>query len=103
MVVAVPAAAAGGGGGGGGGGSLGLALCLQRLQRLAHLLVARSQVWLLLAQPGEQRLDAEVGIGHVQTPKRPQTFTLPQAQEDDNKRKNSERRAPQSVRRSRTC
>ena len=34
-----------------------LALSLQRLQRLADLLGGRSQVWLLLLQLGEQRLE----------------------------------------------
>eukprot|EP00964_Phaeocystis_antarctica_P016863 scaffold9290_cov63-Phaeocystis_antarctica.AAC.8 len=47
-------------------GGLGLALRLQRVQRLANLLGARSQVW-LLPQLGEQRLEAEVGISHVQS------------------------------------
>eukprot|EP00964_Phaeocystis_antarctica_P026203 scaffold14741_cov55-Phaeocystis_antarctica.AAC.3 len=50
-----------------GGGGLGsLALGLQRLQRLADLLGGRSQVWLLRPQLGEQRLEAEVGLGHSQ-------------------------------------
>eukprot|EP00964_Phaeocystis_antarctica_P070991 scaffold43251_cov58-Phaeocystis_antarctica.AAC.3 len=46
-------------------GSLAL-LRLQRCQRLADLPGGRSQVWLLLPQLGEQRLEAEVGIGHSQ-------------------------------------
>ena len=45
------------------GGGLGsLALCLQRIQRLASLLGGRSQVWLLLPQLGEQRFEAEIGL-----------------------------------------
>ena len=65
----------GGDGGGGGGGSvgggggvcLGLALRLQHLhEHLADLPGARSQVWLLLSQLGEQRLEAEAGISHAQ-------------------------------------
>ena len=43
-----------------------LALGLQGLQRLADLLGGRSQVWLLLPQLGEHRLEAEVGLGHSQ-------------------------------------
>ena len=41
-------------------------LRLQRRQRLAHLLVARGQVGLLLPQLGEQRLGAELGMSQVQ-------------------------------------
>ena len=43
-----------------------LALGLQGLQRLADLLGGRSQVWLLLPQLGEHRLETEVGLGHSQ-------------------------------------
>eukprot|EP00964_Phaeocystis_antarctica_P041744 scaffold23893_cov63-Phaeocystis_antarctica.AAC.3 len=43
-----------------------LALRLHRRQCLAVLLVAHSQVWLLLPQLGEQRLWAEVGVSQVQ-------------------------------------
>eukprot|EP00964_Phaeocystis_antarctica_P028384 scaffold16007_cov65-Phaeocystis_antarctica.AAC.4 len=51
-----------------GGGGLGsLALRLQHLQRLADLLGGRSQVRLLLPQLGEQRLEAEGGLGHAQS------------------------------------
>eukprot|EP00964_Phaeocystis_antarctica_P139864 scaffold104660_cov60-Phaeocystis_antarctica.AAC.3 len=61
------AAHVGGGRRGSGLGSLALGLLgLQHHQRLANLLVARSQVWLLLPQLGEQWLEAEVGIGHSQ-------------------------------------
>eukprot|EP00964_Phaeocystis_antarctica_P072836 scaffold44628_cov46-Phaeocystis_antarctica.AAC.3 len=55
------------GGGGRRGGLRGLALCVQRRQRLADLLVARSQVWLLLPQLSEQRLGAELGIRQPQS------------------------------------
>eukprot|EP00964_Phaeocystis_antarctica_P153369 scaffold121620_cov69-Phaeocystis_antarctica.AAC.2 len=59
------------GGGGGSGrrdGSLGsLALRLQRVERLANLPGARSQVRLLRPQLGEQRLGAEVGISDAQS------------------------------------
>ena len=51
----------GGGGRGGGGGLRGLALRLQRQQRLADLLVAHAQVQLLLPQLSEQRLDRPPG------------------------------------------
>ena len=55
-----------GGGRRGGRGLGGLALLrLQRRQRLAHLLVARGQVGLLLPQLGEQRLGAELGMSQV--------------------------------------
>ena len=47
--------------------SLGLTLRLQRRQRLADFLGAHLQVWLVLLQLGEQRLDAEVGISHTQS------------------------------------
>eukprot|EP00964_Phaeocystis_antarctica_P017678 scaffold9782_cov58-Phaeocystis_antarctica.AAC.3 len=43
-----------------------LALGLQRRQCRADLLGGRSQVWLLLPQLGEQRLEAEVGVSHSQ-------------------------------------
>ena len=45
-----------------GGGLRGLALRLQRCERLADLLGVRSQFWLLLPQLGDQRLEAQVGI-----------------------------------------
>ena len=51
----------------GGGGGLGsLALGLERQHRRADLLGGRSQVWLLLAELGEQRLEAEAGLGDSQ-------------------------------------
>eukprot|EP00964_Phaeocystis_antarctica_P023974 scaffold13405_cov57-Phaeocystis_antarctica.AAC.4 len=53
----------GGGSGSGGSGGHALVLRLQRLQRLAHPPGARSQIWLLHPQLGEQRLDVEVGRG----------------------------------------
>ena len=56
----------GGGGRRGGGGLRGLTLRLQRRQRLADLLVARAQAWLLLPQLGEQRLGAELGMSQPQ-------------------------------------
>eukprot|EP00964_Phaeocystis_antarctica_P072067 scaffold44034_cov48-Phaeocystis_antarctica.AAC.2 len=52
----------GGGGRRGGGVLRGIALRLQCRQRLADLPSARSQVRLLLTQPGEQRLGAELGF-----------------------------------------
>eukprot|EP00964_Phaeocystis_antarctica_P108607 scaffold73166_cov65-Phaeocystis_antarctica.AAC.4 len=57
----------GGSGWCGGGGLRGLSLCLQRRQRLADLPGARSQVWLLLPQLGEQRLGAELGVSQPQS------------------------------------
>eukprot|EP00964_Phaeocystis_antarctica_P062554 scaffold37489_cov68-Phaeocystis_antarctica.AAC.5 len=53
-----------------------LALRLQRRQRLADLPGARFQVWLLLPQLGEQRFEAEVGIGHSQPAQR--CYALPE-------------------------
>ena len=47
-------------------GVVGVALRRQRRQRLADLLVARAQVWLLLPQLGEQRLGAELGMSEPQ-------------------------------------
>ena len=38
-----------------------------RQQRLADLLVARCQIWLLLPQLGEQRLGAELGMSQPQS------------------------------------
>eukprot|EP00964_Phaeocystis_antarctica_P008711 scaffold4719_cov55-Phaeocystis_antarctica.AAC.2 len=69
---APPLSAAGRHGGGGrrGGRLRGLALRLQRLQRRQRhtdLLGARSQVWLLLSQLGEQRREAEAGISQPQS------------------------------------
>eukprot|EP00964_Phaeocystis_antarctica_P044854 scaffold25789_cov51-Phaeocystis_antarctica.AAC.2 len=62
------AALVGSSGWGGGGGLSSLArLGLQRRQRLAELLGGRSQVWLLLTQLGEQRLEAEVGLSDSQS------------------------------------
>ena len=63
--VAPPCALVSSGRGGGGHGSL--TLGLQRRQRHADLLGGRSQVWLLLPQLGEQRLEAEVGISYAQS------------------------------------
>eukprot|EP00964_Phaeocystis_antarctica_P064049 scaffold38490_cov62-Phaeocystis_antarctica.AAC.4 len=56
-----------GGSGWRGGGLRGLALSIQHRQRLADLLVARSQVRLLLPQLGEQRFGAELGVGQPQS------------------------------------
>ena len=42
------------------------------VQSLADLLGGRSQVWLLRPQLGEQRLEAEVGIGYSQRPDGPE-------------------------------
>ena len=62
------AALGGSGTSGSASGGLGssLALRLERRQRLAHLLGGRSQLRPLLPQLGEQRLEAEVGLGHAQ-------------------------------------
>ena len=40
--------------------------CVQRKQRFSNLFAARVQLWLLLPQLGEQRLDADAEVGNSQ-------------------------------------